>query len=180
MADILEVGNYRARAVEGALGLTQGGKEQVAVKFSLLDFAGKTITWFGFFTENTTQSTFRALRTAGWRGQDLADLADLSNPENPEVLLVIEHETYKDKVTAKVRWVNSAGGLALKNAMAPEQAKTFSARMREQVAAFDAATKQGAPPSNGAKGGDEHDPERLEARAQEEASAGKTYDDIPF
>ncbi len=178
MAEILEAGNYRARARDAQLGFTKGGKEQVGVKFDLLDFPGKQITWFGYFTENTTQSTFRALRAAGWKGQDLSDLSDLQSPEGPEVLLVVEHETYEGKKIAKVRWVNGASGPALKAAMPPDQAKVFAARMRDQLAAFDAATKQVAP-ENGtpAAKGDEYDPERLEQRAREEAGG---IDKIPF
>lgn len=177
MAEILEAGTYRARAVEGVLSFTQGGKEQVAVKFDLLDFPGKTITWFGYFTDATTNSTFRGLRTAGWKGGDLSDLSDLSNPEGPEVYLVIEHEKYKDKVYAKVRWVNGAGGPKL-SGMATDQAKAFAARMRDQLAAFDAAAKQAGPAAkkNGSTSGGENDPERLEARAGEELRD----DDIPF
>jgi hypothetical protein len=184
MAEILAAGSYRARAIEGALSFTNSGKEQVTVRFDLLDFPQQVITWFGYFTDNTTQSTFRALRTAGWKGQDLSDLSDLSYPDCPEVLLVVEHEKYKDKTYAKVRWVNSATGPALKSAMPPDQARTFAARMRDQLAAFDAAAKQAgaaAPKKNGAPSsakGDEGDPERLEARAQEEASQSDL--DIPF
>jgi hypothetical protein len=179
MAEILAAGNYRARAIEGALSFTNTGKEQVAVRFELLDFPQQTITWFGYFTENTTQSTFRALRTAGWRGEDLSDLSDLAREDRPEVLLAVEHEKYKDKTYAKVRWVNSATGPALKASMPPDQAKAFAARMRDQLAAFDAVSKAAAPPkSNGAAKGEEHDPDRLEARAHEEQQQSDL--DIPF
>jgi hypothetical protein len=179
MANTLEAGTYRACALEGALGLTNTGKEQVAVKFDLLDFPGQTITWYGYFTDNTTQSTFRGLRTAGWKGSDLSDLSDLSNPAGPEVYLVIERETYQGKTTAKVRWVNSAGGLALKNAMVPEQAKAFAARMRDQLAAFDAVAKEsgGAAPARHARTDDGPPIEHLDRRAREE---GYDPDNIPF
>lgn len=168
--EIIQPGTYRARAIEGALGFTKGGKEQVAVQFDLLDFEGQRITWYGYFTENTTQSTFRALRSCGWTGSDLSDLSELSNPNGPEVYLVIEHETYEGKTTAKVRWVNGASGLAMKNAMAPDQAKAFAARMQAQLAAFDAATKQAeAAPAKGAA-----------PKNAKPAAAPKKSDDIPF
>ncbi len=140
---MLDAGTYRAKAIEAALGETETGKEQVAVRFQLLDSA-EQITWFGYFTEKTTESTFRALRTAGWKGQDLMDLADLCAPaETPEVNLVVEHETYTNpetgqtKTQAKVRWVNGTGGLSLKKALDPNKAKVFAARMKGQLAAFD-------------------------------------------
>jgi hypothetical protein len=183
MANLLDPGTYRARSVEGALGQTSKGKEQVAVKFDLLDFPGQSITWFGFFTEATTNSTFKALRTAGWKGTDLSELSDLSNPDAPEVYLVIEHETYEGKKTAKVRWVNSAGGLALKARLEPEQAKAFAARMRDQLAAFDAASKQnGGTPARAAQRRAEDDGpplSELDRQAAEQGGGGGP-DDIPF
>lgn len=162
----LAPGTYRARSIEGALGVTSGGKEQVAVRFDLLDFPGQTITWFGYFTEKTTDSTFRALRTAGWAGSDLSDLSDLADPEGPEVWLVIEHETYENKTSARVRWVNSAGGMALKSPLLGDQAKAFAARMRERVAAFDALSNQQAKPGA--------------APARAAPAPAAVDDDIPF
>ncbi len=137
MAQIIEAGTYRAKAVEGALGETSTGKEQVAVVFDLLD-AGQKITWYGYFTDKTLESTFKALRTAGWRGQDLSDLSDLSRQDTPEVNLVVEHEDDKEgQPRARVRWVNSTNGVGLKAALAPDKAKAFAARMKGAVAAFD-------------------------------------------
>ena len=151
MAQILDVGTYRARALEGALGETSGGKEQVAVRFTLLDFSPQTITWYGYFTDKTLESTFRALRTAGWRGQELSDLSDLSREDAPEVHLVVEHATDQQGVTrARVRWVNSTGGVGLKSQLSPDKAKAFAARMKGSLAAFDRATSQPAAPKPGA------------------------------
>lgn len=182
MTTLLDPGTYRARALEGALGTTSKGKEQVVVKFDLLDFPGQTIAWFGYFTDATTSSTFRALRTAGWLGQDLSDLSDLSNPENPEVWLVIEHDTYEGKTSAKVRWVNSAGGLSLKNALAPEQAKAFAARMREKVAAFDAAAKLtgGSAPTTTRRRAEDDGPPLDELERQSGGAPGGGFEDDPI
>lgn len=177
---MLDAGTYRARAIEAALGETDTGKEQIAVRFSLLDLEGQEITWYGYFTDKTLETTFKALRTAGWKGQDLSDLADLCNPETPEVTLVVEQEEYEGKVRARVRWVNGAGGLALKKALDPNKAKAFAARMKGQIVAFDRTS--GAPKASTSKAatkGDEHDPDRLEARAAEETGTGR-LDDIPF
>lgn len=142
MAQILDAGTYRARAVEAALGFTGTGKEQVAVKFQLLDpgLVQSNITWYGYFTDGTIEGTFRALRSAGWKGQDLSDLSDLAGAETPEVDLVIHHEAdQKGVMRARVRWVNSVGGVALKTALAPDRAKVFAAKMRGKLAAFDHA-----------------------------------------
>lgn len=141
-------GVYRARAVSGGLGETSTGKEQVAIECELMDsegVVGPHITWFGYFTEKTTESTLRALRTFGWVGDDLANLTGI---ETNEVSLVIENEEYEGRVTPKVRWVNApgGGGIGLKAPLAPDRAKSFAAKMRAAVRAFDIQTGNGKRP----------------------------------
>lgn len=177
---ILDAGTYRARAVEGALGETKSGKEQVAVRFTLLDpgLPQSNITWYGYFTDKTTETTFRALRTAGWKGSDLSDLSDLAG-ETPEVDLVVEHEEGQDGVTrARVRWVNGTGGVALGTALAPDKAKVFAAKMRGKLAAFDKGASTPAP-----KPAAKATPKKQAAVPQEvlDAQEGQhVSDDIPF
>lgn len=141
-------GIYRARAVAGQLGETSTGKEQVAVEFELMDsegVIGPRITWFGYFTEKTTESTFRALRTCGWMGDDLSNLQGI---ETNEVSLVIQNETWEGKTRPKVQWVNAPGGngMGLKAPLAPDRAKSFAAKMRAAVRAFDVQTGNGKRP----------------------------------
>ena len=193
MAELIQAGTYRARAIEGALGETSTGKEQVAVRFQLLDFE-QTITWYGYFTDKTLEGTFRALRTAGWKGQDLSDLSDLAG-ETPEVHLVVEHEAYKNPqtgqttTTAKVRWVNSTGGIGLKAQLPEDKAKAFAAKMRGALVAFDRAS--GAPAKPAPAPTSRPAAARPAARAAPppepevplevlEAQAGEQNDDIDF
>lgn len=136
---MVPAGTYRAAALEGRLGVTGTGADQVAVRFALLDMDGQQVTWYGYFTEKTEERTIESLRIAGWLGTDLSDLSDLSRNDTPEVYLVIEHENDPNGVERmRVRWVNAAGGIAMKNAMDPEQSRAFAARMRAKVQAFDA------------------------------------------
>lgn len=143
---MLQPGRYRARAVEGALGETKTGKPQVAVRFELLDLAGEQITWHGYFTEKTTDTTLRALRTCGWRG-DMLD--DLSGIESNEVSLVLEIQPDdQGQPRPQVRWVNAAGGLALHSPLSADAARTFAARMRAEVVLFDKRSKAPRPPAD--------------------------------
>jgi hypothetical protein len=183
---MLDAGTYRAKAAEAALGETETGKEQIAVRFDLLDLEGQSITWFGYFTEKTTESTIKALRTAGWKGSDLMDLSDLCNPETtPEVHLVVEHESYTNpqtgqtKVQAKVRWVNGSGGLALKKALDPNKAKAFAARMKAQVAAYDRSAGTPAPKAKPQQRRPADGPP-MEHLEQQSGGAPGGEDDIPF
>ena len=176
---LIEAGTYRAKAVQGVLGLTQGGKEQVAVLFELVG-AAQRLTWYGYFTEKTTESTFKALRTAGWKGQDLSDLSDLSSPDVPEVDLVVEHEPdQQGTVRAKVRWVNSTGGMGLSAPLEVNKAKAFAAKMKGKLAAFDRSA--GAP-----KQQTKANPKRPPSSAQppqevlDAQEAEQVSDDVPF
>jgi hypothetical protein len=143
MAQILEPGDYRAKAVEAALGRSSKGTEQVAVRFSLLDFPQQTITWYGYFSEKAFEISMRGLRAAGFTGDNLADLSSLREEVSPEVVLVIDHDEYNGKVRPRVQFINGAGGMAVKDALDEAEAKTFAARMKGKVVAFDKAV--GAP-----------------------------------
>lgn len=133
-------GRYRARAVQGGLGMTSKGNPQVAVEFELLDedWAGERITWFGGFNDESKTGkgktqldfTLAALRAAGWTGDDLSNLEGLGSTE---VSIVVKHEEYEGKMQARVQWVNAPGGLALKSPMSPEAASAFAARMKGRV-----------------------------------------------
>jgi hypothetical protein len=128
-------GNYRARAVEGALGYTSKGKEQVAIRFTILegDQAGQYLTWYGYFSEKTVERTFESLEFCGWDGDDLADLSGI---DKNEVSIKVEHEQDEQgEVRARIRWINSGGGLAMKERMDEGQAKAFAARMRGELVA---------------------------------------------
>jgi hypothetical protein len=132
---MIPVGTFKARATEAALGTTSKGGEQVAVNFQILEgeAQGQFVTWWGYFTEKTTERTLESLEHCGWQGDDLNDLAGI---DRNEVYLVIEHEQdQQGELRARVRWVNAAGGIAMQNRMAPADAASFAQRMRGTVLA---------------------------------------------
>lgn len=139
---MLNPGKYRGRPVSAALGLTSTNKEQIAVTFELVDPPGERITWYGFFTEKTTDRTLQSLRHCGWHGTDLAVFCEEQLPAgfDQEVELDVQHEEYpanSGKFQARVAWVNGGGGLAVKNAMTRDQAKSFADRMQRTIVALD-------------------------------------------
>lgn len=129
-------GTYKAKAVTAALGYTSGGSEQVAVEFEILDddpeIGGRRITWYGYFTERTFDRTIESLQYCGFRGNDLSDLSGVTTNE---VQIVVTHEEYNGRISARVQWVNRLGGLAIRSRMSDEDARKFSARMRSKIAA---------------------------------------------
>lgn len=127
------IGTFKGRAKEWALGMSSGGKEQIAVMFELTgDHAGQTITWFGYFTENTVDRTLDSLRHCGWDNDNIAELDNLSANE---VDLVLDEEEYEGKVRTKVKWVNRPARLMMKEQMTPAAAAAFAQRLRGKTVA---------------------------------------------
>lgn len=148
---MLAAGTYRARPVRAALGVTGTGKEQIGVLFDLVDPPGERITWYGYFTEGTFDRTIESLRAIGWSGTDLAEFQGDIVPQgfDREVELVVKQEEYNGKVSAKVAFINSGGGLAMKDVLAPDAARVFAAQMKGRIAALDHA--QGGAPARSAR-----------------------------
>ena len=55
---MIEAGTYEARPITAALGQTKGDKPCVGVEFEL--DTGAHISWFGYFTEKTTERTIES------------------------------------------------------------------------------------------------------------------------
>jgi len=176
---MISAGRHKAKAIEAALGRTNGGAPQVAVGFQIVDgpHAGELITWYGYFSELTQEATIKALRTCGWKSDSLANLVGVD--EN-EVSLVVEHEKdEKGELRAKVRWVNSVGGIAMKNRMSQNEADAFAAQMMGLVL----SQKQGAAPAGGmrpAGPGTARPGAPARPPAYAPAGATGTDDEIPF
>jgi hypothetical protein len=168
---MLEAGRYKARGVEAALGVAKTGTEQIAVLVEVTEGpdAGAQITWYGFFTEKTTERTLESLRHLGWEGDDLTELDGITANV---VSIVVEHE--EDQRTgeprARVKWINGPGGLAMKDRMDPGTAKAFAQRMKGAAV----ASRGGAAPRPAGNG-------RPQQHRQTRAPAPEVGDDdIPF
>jgi hypothetical protein len=178
---MLAPGKYRGRPVTAALGLTSKNTEQIAVTFELVDPPGERITWYGFFTENTTDRTLQSLRSCGWQGNDLSVFVGgepLPAGFDQEVELEVEQSEYQGKTTAKVAWVNSGGGLGLKNALTKDQAKVFAAKMQRTIDALDKAAGRAAaaaPKTNGKPAQPEPPIEHLEGQ-----DPAQQVEDVPY
>lgn len=164
----------RARAINAAIGKAGTGTHQIAIEFEFLDETGG-ITYYGPLTDKALEYTMKAIRTAGFEGDDLSDLSSLTG-ETPEVMLVIGPEEYEGKVTRKVKFINSMGGLALKDALQGDDLSAFAKRMKGKIVSLERG--QAKPQRRASSTGDENDPDRLAARAHEETGGGP--DDIPF
>lgn len=172
-------GTFAARAQEWALGVSQGGNEQVAVLFRIIggEHDGQCLTWFGHFTEKTLDRTLDSLRHCGWASDSIAELDGL---DANEVQIVVDEEEYEGKLRTRIKWVNRPSRLALKEQMTPDAAKAFAARLRGKTIAHrqkygaqpaSTSTRQSTQSQNGSRFGGSGEP----------APGATDYDDdIPF
>lgn len=192
---MIPMGTWRARATEGALGFTQNGSEQVAVALVMEpdqrdDVDGLTITWYGYFTEKTEDSTLKALRTLGWSTDDISDLSGIT--DNIVEVVIVHEEDQDGTERARVRWINAPGGrggVAMKDRMDESAARSFAERMRGKAMASRATTppRAAAPaaaPATRAPAAAAPSRQRATAKRQDPARTAPTTapadDDIPF
>ena len=128
----MEPGKYLMCATDAQLGMTEGGKEQVAVLLEVVEgeFKGDSLTWYGYFTDKTTATTLKSLRALGWEGTDITKLDSVRG----EAACTVTEEEYEGKVSLRVRWVGG-GGLGLKNVMDDRQKAAFAKRMQGAILA---------------------------------------------
>ena len=141
---MINAGTYRAHATKAELGFTKKGDPQVAVTFRLLDdeVADQELTWYGYFTEKTKTRTLESLVHAGWDGEDPDELAGLGTTE---VSLVVAHEEYNGRVSARIQWVNAIGGAVLQKPMAESDKKAFAKSLKGDLADLRKRMKLDAP-----------------------------------
>lgn len=127
----IEPGRYMARAAEWKLGKASTGTECIAVLFTLQD--GRTINWWGYFSEKTAERTLDSLEFMGWDGRDIANPRGL---DRNEVELVVGEETNdKGESFSKVLWVNRPRGAAVKEELKGAELSAFQQRMQAAMLA---------------------------------------------
>lgn len=131
---MINAGTYRAHATRAELGETKKGDPQVAVTFRIIDdgeAAGQELTWYGYFTEKTKARTLESLVHAGWDGDDIDTLDGLGTTE---VSIVVAHEEYNGRTSARIQWVNAIGGSVLQKPMDSDAKKQFAKSLKADLA----------------------------------------------
>lgn len=173
-------GTYKGRVTDGLLG--QGKKEEdvelvLTCEVKVGEETGR-LAYRGYFTDKATEHTFKALRAAGYKDGDLLPLYEegawaKAVPKPPEVEFVIQQEPdmeYDESgalvakldaagnplTRARIRWINAGGAIGVRTPLTVDKAKLFSAKMKAQLAAFDARNRQ--PKNNGAPPRDNEPP----------------------
>ncbi|HEX4462931.1 MAG TPA: hypothetical protein VIA18_33385 [Polyangia bacterium] len=122
---------------------------------------GASLPWYGYFTDKTKKRTLESLRLAGWSNDDIGEIEGFGDTE---VDIVVGHNTWEGKTSARVDWVNRAGsgGIALKSPMNDAERKAFAAKLKGDVV----QSRKSIAPANKATPKTESQP--------------KTDDDLPF
>jgi hypothetical protein len=131
---LIAEGTWKARPMSAVLGMSSNGTEQIGVDMMLLEGPneGERISFYGYFSEAAFDRTIESLQHMGWDGNDLSDLSTIGTADP---YIVIAHEEYNGEVSAKVKWVNAAGGVAMKKRMNPAEHLSFAQRMRGKLLA---------------------------------------------
>lgn len=134
---MLPTGTYKAVATENPddgsyvrFGETSKGKTEATVMFEVIEgvHTGQRITWRAYFaTEKNAKRTIEGLRQCGFTGDDLA--AATSQTLDKPVDIVVAHEEYNGRVSAKVQWVNAPGSGG-PTTMEPDKLASFAKSMR--------------------------------------------------
>jgi hypothetical protein len=136
MANYVDNGTYRAKALDAKWSQSKANKDQVLVEFEIKDEGaakGKRITWYGSLSGKAEARTIEALMHCGWDG----DFDNLRTVGEKECQIVIDNEEWEGKTRSKVKWVNRCGssGIAAAPELAPEHKQSLRERMAAQVAA---------------------------------------------
>lgn len=137
-------GQYTATCIDKQFGTTSTGKKQVVLRFRIDsgEHAGQELNWYGYFTDRTWERTLESLRYCGFKGDNLDQLG----PLDQQVSIVVGHNEYEGKTSARVDWINrlGEGSISLSNPMKGDELRKFAASMRKRV--------QGVPEVDGPKG----------------------------
>jgi len=122
-------------------GESKNGTKQILMQFKILDgdYAGRIVPWFGYFTAKTVDTTLKAMRNCGMKGEDLYALWGANAQELNQVVSIeteLNENPENGKVHARVRWVNSlngGAGIKLKKPMGDTELRKFAAQMKTHL-----------------------------------------------
>jgi len=147
---------YDATVKSAALAKTGTGKTQLAITFDPDLVEAKPITGYLFFTDAAIPQTEKALRNIGWDPLEHAwgidEMVETDALVGMRASIVCGWEEYEGKSRLKVKFINELGGAgAVKEKLEPEEARAFTATLRQRLGFTGGATassrrEQGPPP----------------------------------
>ncbi len=141
---LIPVGEYPVKCINHRIGQAGTKTEQIGVRLQIVDgeYKGKSMLWYGFFTDKAIETTIKAMRALGFTGNELKDCSSMYMGT---AMAVVEHETGEDgKTRSRVRWINGAD-VMMKEAYEGNDLAAFSARMRGAFARMPGGAPAAAP-----------------------------------
>ena len=112
--ELIKPGTYTARIVDYGICATKAGAPQARVTLEFMEDGQKRqLTWFSGFGDKQIKHTLKALVICGLNCaiEELADGLDCNGLDlTKDVAIIVEHDTYEGKVSAKVCWINAPAG----------------------------------------------------------------------
>lgn len=133
-------GEYPVRATQAKIGAAGTNTIQIGVRLRITEgpHKGKTITWYGSFTDDSEHITIRGMRALGFVGDDVYDHRSMLDPAaEVSATAVVEHERVQGgknagKMVAKVKWINGGegGDIVMAKELSDGEAERFRQKMR--------------------------------------------------
>jgi len=137
----MKPGTYLAKVVDSKLDKTNTGKERIIVVFQVTDKGeafGELVSWHGYFTDATLDSTIKQIKVVGFEGSDIFNRGMMIGHE---AKIVVVDEEYNGYNYTKVRWINSVKStpkqLDMLDELTPQNSDGFRSRMRERLSGSD-------------------------------------------
>lgn len=154
MSNLFPAGKFLTRCKEWAIGATKAEEPQVFLAFQDVEGVGQPPAYYGTFGEKALVHTMKALRACGYKGSDVINDLDTAHCglDANMVEIVVEHEQYEGKWSAKLKWVNVPG--AGVKTLAPDKKAAFAQTLKAKILALElgqpkpASQTDGPPPGH--------------------------------
>jgi hypothetical protein len=157
---LIPAGKYKVKCVDAKVGKAKTGTIQIGCALEIVEGpqSGQMLTWYGFFTENTEERTVAAMRTLGFRGNDIRRLESMF--EGATAQAVVDHEKNQDgKLVAKTNWINPIG-VMMNEVLDGAELASFGKRFAGLAARLGGGSKPAgnAPSNNGRRDSRDDEP----------------------
>ena len=134
MSELISEGPHTGKCTSMEIRFSRNGTEHVACVFKLTDpddaFFGYTIHASLWVTDKALKHTVKSLRLLGWQGKDMGELPELcaAGKLGNEVKLIVEHDEWDGRKSAKVKFIN-----ANEKPLDKEARAQFGARLKDAI-----------------------------------------------
>lgn len=147
MSNLIQVGKHKARAMKDSyeVGIDDSGKDYAYLGFEITDGINKgaRLGRYFYFTEAAKLLSIEGLRKAGAKFPG-GDIDDPDGIGDVECEVVVEHEEYKGKTRAAIKWVNRLNGIKEEHRLDDSAKRSFRDRLKADLLATGSKPKSNA------------------------------------